>query len=222
MSNRELVKRYLVLLPGVFITGFGIACITKAGLGSTPISALPYTLSLIFPAITFGTYTAAFNILMALLQIPLSRGKLELKSLLIQIILSVILGKFIDISNFFLSSICPGIYSLKLVMLLCGCIIIAFGIYVQLTSGVNMSPGDSFTKALSEFTGKSFGGTRVVMDSVLTISAAGLSFAVFGKFLSAREGTIIVALIMGNIVKVCGRLFKKKADSFMEKYIIEV
>ena len=52
MSFRELLIRYIILVPGVFILCFGIAFITKAGLGTSPISSIPYSMSLILPRFT--------------------------------------------------------------------------------------------------------------------------------------------------------------------------
>ena len=45
----EKAKRYLVFLVGLFISSLGVSPITKADLGTSPISAIPYVLSLHFP-----------------------------------------------------------------------------------------------------------------------------------------------------------------------------
>ena len=49
MAKRELTARYLFFIAGLFVNAFGISLIIKANLGSSPISSLPYTLSLNFP-----------------------------------------------------------------------------------------------------------------------------------------------------------------------------
>ena len=49
MAKRELTARYLFFIAGLFVNAFGISLIIKANLGSSPISSLPYTLSLKFP-----------------------------------------------------------------------------------------------------------------------------------------------------------------------------
>ena len=41
--------RWAAFTAGVVINSFGIAFITKAALGTSPISSLPYVLSLRFP-----------------------------------------------------------------------------------------------------------------------------------------------------------------------------
>ncbi len=42
-----LGRRYAIFLLGLFICSFGVACTTKAGLGTSPVAAIPYTVSLI-------------------------------------------------------------------------------------------------------------------------------------------------------------------------------
>ena len=55
------VKRYGWFLAGLVANSFGIALITKAALGTSPISSLPYVLSFRFP-FTLGQFSFALNI----------------------------------------------------------------------------------------------------------------------------------------------------------------
>ena len=43
-----------IFLLGILLIAFGVALIAKASLGNSPISAIPYSLSLILPVLTFG------------------------------------------------------------------------------------------------------------------------------------------------------------------------
>jgi uncharacterized membrane protein YczE len=49
----EYFKRYLFLGMGLFVMSFGVAFSIKANLGTSPISSVPYVISLIVP-ITVG------------------------------------------------------------------------------------------------------------------------------------------------------------------------
>ena len=40
------LKRYLLFLIGLFINALGVSLVTKANLGTSPISSIPYVLSL--------------------------------------------------------------------------------------------------------------------------------------------------------------------------------
>ncbi len=60
-----------MFFAGLMFVSFGIAFIAKASLGIPPISALPYTLSLIIPALTLGNWTIIFSFLFMILQVIL-------------------------------------------------------------------------------------------------------------------------------------------------------
>ena len=71
MNRRDGIKRYLVFFVGLFINSFGVSFLTKACMGTSPISSIPYTLSLIFN-LSLGTYTLYMSLILVLLQIPFS------------------------------------------------------------------------------------------------------------------------------------------------------
>ena len=59
-SLNNLVRRHLTLLVGLLIMSFGVAFSIKAGLGTSPVSSVPYVLSLIVP-MTVGETTILIN-----------------------------------------------------------------------------------------------------------------------------------------------------------------
>ena len=63
-----ILKRYLLLLVGLSIMAFGVAFSIKASLGTSPISSVPYVISLFTP-LTVGTATIAMHCVFILLQI---------------------------------------------------------------------------------------------------------------------------------------------------------
>lgn len=89
-----VLKCYIVFIIGLFINSLGVAIITKAVLGTSPISAIPYVLSLNFN-FTLGNFTIIFSFILILLQLILLRKKFKLEYLL-QIPVSIAFGYFID------------------------------------------------------------------------------------------------------------------------------
>ena len=73
------LKRYLVFLLGLFISSFGVSFITRSNLGTSPISSVPYVLSLNFSC-SLGEFTIAFSALLILLQILDSAKKLSFRT----------------------------------------------------------------------------------------------------------------------------------------------
>ena len=177
MSFKELLVRYIVLVPGVFLLCFGIACITKAGLGTSPISSIPYSMSLILPRFTMGNYTIMINLLLLTAEWVL------------------------------LQWLHPGVYWARMLTLLAGVCIMAFGIAIQMEANVAMAPGDAFARALTAVLGKPYNRVRVASDTTMVAIAASLCLIFLHNLAGAREGTVICALLCGNIVKIYRKLF---------------
>ena len=123
----ETLKRYLIFLVGLFVNSLGVSLITKVNLGTSPISSIPYVLSLNFP-FTLGNFTIFFSIFLIVLQLIILRKNFKLEHIL-QIPVSIIFGYFIDFTMILLSRVNPEEYIMKIVYLLIGCLIfIALGI----------------------------------------------------------------------------------------------
>ena len=66
------LKRYIIFLIGLFVNSLGVSLITKANLGTSPISSITYVLSLNFP-LTLGNFTIIFSLLLIFLQLLILR-----------------------------------------------------------------------------------------------------------------------------------------------------
>lgn len=209
------LKRYLLFLVGLFVNSLGVSLITKASLGTSPISSIPYVLSLNYP-FTLGNFTIVFSLLLIVLQILILGKNFEWENLL-QIPVSLLFGYFIDFTMFLLFWINPQNYFMKVIALLIGCLILGFGVYLEVVADVVMLPGESFVRAIVQRWNTNFGTTKIAFDSSMTILAALLSFVFFGRLNGVREGTIIAALLVGFIA----RLFGKKLQFFAARLFPE-
>lgn len=206
------LKRYLLFLVGLFINALGVSLVTKASLGTSPISSIPYVLSLNFP-LTLGNFTIIFSILLILLQLLILRKDFKIENIL-QIPVSIAFGYFIDLTMYLFFWVDPQNYVVKLNALLAGCIVLGFGVYLEVVADVVMLPGESFVRAIVQTWKTNFGTTKIIFDSSMTVIAGVLSVIFFGKLNGVREGTIIAALLVGFIA----RLFGKHLE-FMKPYI---
>lgn len=68
MSKAELVRRYVLFLFGLFVNSLGIALTTRANLGTSPITSVPYVLSIRFP-LSLGMFTLFFSLLLIAIQL---------------------------------------------------------------------------------------------------------------------------------------------------------
>ncbi|MBO4862426.1 MAG: YitT family protein [Firmicutes bacterium] len=213
MTFKEGVKRYIVFFIGLFFNAFGVAFTTRALLGASPIAAIPYSLSLIFPRFTMGNYIIVFNILLVLLQWIILRGNANKVELALQVVMVFAFGYCTDFSNYLLRNLVPGNYAVKLLLLVIGCGILAFGVYFELIGDVVMLPGNAFPKAVAEKLGKEYGPVRMTSDITMTVIAAVLCLIFLKKLSGVREGTIIAAFLVGNIVTLWNKLFARPKEA---------
>ena len=213
MRHIPLIKRYLYFTLGLFVNSLGVAFITNARLGTSPISSIPYVLSLKYP-ITLGGFTILFSLLLVVLQLLLLRKNYQPIQLL-QIPVSILFGYFIDFSmKYLLFWLNPQQYLMKILSLLIGCLILAFGVSMEFTANVIMLPGEGVAAALHQITGKEAGSVKVIVDVSMMASAVILSLVLFHGVNGVREGTIISAVIVGYIA----RQFCRLLNPILEKW----
>lgn len=125
----EKTKRYGIFLAGLFISSYGVSLVTKASMGTSPISAIPYVLSLQYP-LTLGNFTILFSLLLILLQVFILKKDFKMEHLL-QIPISIAFVYFIDITMVSLKWFHPEQYGIKVISLLIGCLILGAGVYLE-------------------------------------------------------------------------------------------
>ena len=169
-KTMNIIKRYIVFLIGLFISSFGVSFITKANLGTSPISAIPYVLSMKF-SLSLGEFTIIFSVFLVILQWIILRKNFKAQDL-IQLPVSVAFGYFIDFTMILLKGLNPKSYPMKFIDLIIGCIILAFGVYLEVIADVAMLPGESFVRSIVKTFNKNFGNTKVIFDASMCIGAA--------------------------------------------------
>lgn len=197
MSKTELLKRYVIFIIGLCLSSLGICLATKAGLGTSPISSMPYVLSFILP-ITFGQLTFIVNLCMLFCQILILKKDFQ-KVQLLQIVIAFALGSFIDIYMRILAFLNTANYLSQIVILLLGCIIIGLGISLQVLANVIMLPGEALVKTISTRFNRDFGTVKTIFDTSLVVISIVISLTGLGRIAGLREGTVIAALIVGSI-----------------------
>lgn len=197
------VKRYMIFFVGLFINSLGVSVITKAELGTSPISSIPYVLSLNFP-FSLGTFTVVFSVFLIFLQLLILRRNFKPEHAL-QIPISFLFGYFIDLTMAMLGQIEPQLYPIKCLMLLTGCVILGIGVYMEVLADVAMLPGESFVRAVCSVWNTEFGVTKICFDVSMTVIAGLLSIYFTHQLQGVREGTIVAALLVGFVARLIGR-----------------
>lgn len=211
------LKRYVIFLIGLFFSSMGVSLVTKASLGTSPISSIPYVLSLNFP-FTLGNFTIIFSVFLIVLQVLILRKNFKPEHLL-QLPVSVLFGYFIDWTMLLFTFVQPHSYISKIIYLLLGCVILAFGVYLEVLANVVMLPGESFVRAIVDTWHRDFGTTKVVFDVTMSVAAIVLSLVFAGKVDGVREGTLVAAFLVGFVARLMGRALEGlKPRIFPEEY----
>lgn len=209
MKHDHICRRILVFAVGLLVISLSIGFITKASLGTPPISSIPYSLSLIFPSLSLGNFTIIYSLLLIFLQLVILGKQADKVSLGLQVVISFVFGYFIDFGMMLLGDFSPEIYWERIVCVLIGCFGLAFGVYLQIVADFTMVPGDGFAYALSvRIKKKPYRVVRVCSDVSMIVIAAIIGYIGMGTTGGVREGTVICALLIGTIA---GVYFRKLA-----------
>lgn len=192
-----MFKRYGMFIAGVILSALGISLITKAGLGTSPITSLAFVLTFIFPH-SLGVFTMMVNSVMFIIQAALL-GKTFQKIQLLQLPAALLFSVCIDGWLRLLSYWQTGGYMGEMLMLLLGCVFLGLGIALEVIPNVLILPGEGLVRVIAGLTGWRFGRVKTGFDMTIVISAVVVSGLVMGQVSGIREGTIIAALLVGNI-----------------------
>ena len=212
--NREMkyvLRRYLLLLIGLSIMAFGVAFSIKADLGTSPISSVPYVVSLFAP-LTVGTATIVMHCVFILLQILILRKDYHPIQLL-QLPVAFFFGYLTDFGLWAVQSIRYESYWQQWILCLIGIFLIAVGVSLEVKAGVVVLAGEGVVLAICKVFPVKFGNMKVGFDVILVAVACVLSLVFTGRLQGIREGTVAAALLVGQIAKRLG--------IFMERWKIE-
>ncbi|MDE6556786.1 MAG: cytidylate kinase family protein, partial [Duncaniella sp.] len=202
-SRQEKIRRYAVFFVALFIMSFGVSLVTRSLLGTSPISSVPYVWSL-HTVLSMGTYIIILNVILITAQCLMLgvRGMKENKvELLMQIPVTLLFGVFIDVTMAMLSRWNPDAYYLRLLSCVAGCCIMATGISLEVVADVAMNSGEYVLQIASKKLRKEFGTLKIMFDVSLLVIAVGCSWIFAGRIDGVREGTVIVAVLTGPLVR---------------------
>ena len=220
-SKSEIIRRYSLFFAGVMLISFGIALLIKSSLGVSPISSVPYTLSLIVSHLSVGEWTILAGIVQIILQIVMRPRDIHKAEIALQLVITFVFGYFIDFYLYLMSGFTPEAYIVRMATLLLGCVILSFGAYIQLIGNVGMLPMDALLQVTAEVTGKKYSGLRIFSDTVQAAASAIACIYFLGELSGVREGTIIAALICGNVIKLFQNNLTGLSNYLMPENVLE-
>ena len=195
----RLAARLGIYTLGLLILAFGIALAVNCKLGVSPVSSLPYVVSLIFN-VSLGTCTTIVYATYVLLQMVLLR-KFQ-PTLLLQLVFSTIFGWFVDGAKYVLGDFCLPTYFGQLAMLAASIVLIGFSLVLYIDVKLAPMPAEGLVGCLADKLGRPFSQMKTAFDCTSVLVAAVLSLIFLGGLVGIREGTVLTALLVGKMMGV--------------------
>ena len=199
VNMKEKILRVLILFIGLVIAHFGVTLFLLADLGSDPfnvfIQGLFRIISSIWasPLLTHGRVHMAISFIIIIILLFVDRSYVRIGT----VICMVFGGPIIDVFTKLLAPLAIGEMGLaaRIAVNCVGCVILAYGMTVVITSEAGTGPNDLVAVVISDRLKKKFGVTRVVVD---------VCFALIGFLLGGKLGigTVICAFLVGTVASV--------------------
>ena len=204
------VIRVILLLVGLTIAHLGVTLFLQAELGSDPFNVLIQGLYRFIPwpeFMTHGNVHVGVSFLIILALLIVDRNYIRIGTLLCMILG----GPIIDLFTVVLT---PVIHSgsamwLRLLSLVLGCVILAFGMTIVIKSQAGTGPNDLVAVVISDKTKRKFGTIRILVDA---------SFALAGFLLGGTVGlgTIVCACLVGPTAQIFLPWSEKICERFLK------
>ncbi|MDV0441310.1 YczE/YyaS/YitT family protein [Methanorbis furvi] len=202
-----------MFIVGLFVMALGISLSIKANMGITPISSLPYVISLGVP-LTVGTLTILLHACFLLIEYLLMRKEFEIIQLL-QLAAAGVFGVFIDLTLWGFTWLVPINYFEQLLFVVVSCVLLAIGICFEVAPNVLVMASEGMLTAFSRRFKVEFGTVKIGLDVTLVILSVVVSMLMFSTVYGVREGTLIAAVLVG----VCIKFVKMPVYAVVERFI---
>lgn len=201
------VRRIASYLTGLFIMTIGVAMSFRSNLGSSPISSIPYSASLIW-GIDVGTATIIFHVILVFIEFLLLRSRFQAKFLL-QIIAGIIFGYFTNLAVFLVGFIPDFGIMGSFAFLAVSIVVVAFGIFLYLPPDIVQLAGEGVMQAVAIVTDQPFPKVKVLFDSsMVIISFFACGILINNFFASVGIGTVLAAILIGTTLKYIVRGYR--------------
>ena len=187
----NMILRILIMTFGMAWMAFAIALTRSTGLGTSPISCVPTTLSFI-TGLSLGTWSFIVNVIFIATQAILLRRDfkpIQLLQIPIVFVFSVMIDVFVPLTDQFPM---PN-YAIQVCWSVAGCICIAFGVFLTVKASLITIPGEGITLAITKVINKPFPKVKLTFDFSNVVLAIILSLVFMGGLYGVREGTLISA-----------------------------
>lgn len=208
-------QRCCMFLVGIFTMTIGIALSCKADLGTSPISSVPWVLSMFTPW-SIGEITIVLNLLFIIAQ-PILLRQIYWRELLGQLVTLLAFGYCIDFSMNLLSWVAPDTLFWQWFDCILSTIILAFGVFLCIRAKIFVAAGEGIVLVIAFVSKIKFSIIKNCFDCTLVAISLAISFMHFGAMRGVGVGTIAAAILVGRWIQ----LYSNKLHIFDKWSILE-
>lgn len=200
MSWAERGIRVLLLLAGLTVAHLGVTLFLESNLGADPFNVLAQGIFRVLGGMpwagwmTHGRVHLLVCLFIILVLLVAARSYVRIGTVLCM----ALGGPIIDVWTVLLAPLFPEGLAMgwRLLALVAGCVILAFGMTIVIRSEAGTGPNDLVAVVISDFSHKPFGIVRTVVD---------IAFALSGWLLGGVVG--LGTLVCAGLVGSCAQLF---------------
>lgn len=204
--DKFVLPSEISLVLGLVLLAFSVALAHISAFGLSPLSSVPFVLSLKFTIFSKGTWTSLVMVLLLIVLIVLT--KKSIKSALADFLLSFVFGWLVDFALWLFAGIPTGI-AWRILYYAIGFFAIPMGITLFVKSGYPLLPFDSFVRDLSSYYGWKYSITKTITDITFVSFSILFSLLALGGLKDVGVGTIVTALFTGFIIKLYSQALDK-------------
>ncbi len=194
--SKEWILRIIILMVGLTIAHLGVTLFLLSNLGADPFNVFVQgvfrSLNGLFPTgiLTHGRTHIVISLLIIFILLIVDRSYIKIGTILCM----ACGGPIIDFFTWILGNILPAEIHIagRILMLVLGCIILAYGMTIVIKSEAGTGPNDLVAVVISDKTHGKFSIIRLLVDAVFTL----IGF-LFGGVVGA--GTIVCVALVGPV-----------------------
>ncbi len=206
-DRKNLARKLVVAMLGLMICGIGVGIFLYSGLGVDPASVFELGVAKVFH-ITYGTASAAINVIILVIVFFLDKSYINISSLLA--IFGI--GYTADFTNFILGLFLKGEQHLavRVIMIVIGLLIMSAGIAAYIRADLGVGAIDLISEITSNKLKVSYRGVRIAAD---------ITFVIVGFLLGGAVGigTLLAAFMTGPSVQFLRPYVYKVTDKILKK-----
>ena len=204
--KKRIFYSELAYLSGVLILALGTALMERGNLGMSMVTAPAYIIHLkisqTIPRFTFGTSTYLFQcVLLVILALILRKFK---KGYLFSFATAVFFGVALDLILMGTGRLPADRIVFRIIYYVLGMIVCALGVSLLFHTYISPEVYELFVKETAVNFGRNMGNVKTVYDCCSLLLGIVLSFVFFGfgHFEGVKLGTILCALVNGQIIRI--------------------